>query len=66
MVQSFKIQGFPYPEYTRKRILLDARAAMLEDMEIELLELTNKVEEYIQNLEDARMRRLLTFHLWMN
>lgn len=60
-MQSFKIEGFPYPEYTRKRTALNARAAILQDMEIELLELTNNVEEYIQNLDDARMRRLLTF-----
>ncbi len=60
-IQTFKIQGFPYPEYTRKKTALSARAAILEDMEMELLELTNKVEEYIQSIDDARMRRLLTF-----
>jgi len=60
-IQNFKIQGFPYPEYTKKRTSLMTRTAILTDMEMELLELTNKVEEYIQGIDDARMRRLLTF-----
>ena len=60
-IQNFKIQGFPYPEYTKKRTALMTRTAILTDMEMELLELTNKVEEYIQGIDDSRIRRILRF-----
>ena len=36
-LQSFKIEGFPYPEYSRKKTLLYARKATLSELEMELL-----------------------------
>ena len=43
-LQSFKIEGFPYPEYSRKKTLLYARKATLSELEMELLETLNDVE----------------------
>ena len=59
--QHFKITGFPYPEYSRKKTALYLYRAQLENAELELLELTNAVEEYIQSLTDSRIRRILRF-----
>lgn len=58
-IQHFKISGFPYPEYSRKKTALYLYKAQLEYTELELLELTNEVEDYIQSLSDSRMRRIL-------
>lgn len=58
--QHFKIEGFPFPEYNRKKTLLYARKATLASLEMELLETLNQVEEFIAGLEDSRMRRIIT------
>lgn len=58
-LQSFKIEGFPYPEYSRKKTLLYARKATLAGLEMELLETLNQVEEFIVSLDDSRMRRII-------
>lgn len=54
--QHFVVEGFPVPEYNRKMMLLRSRKAMLEELEAELLELTNQVEEYIGNIEKSELR----------
>ena len=59
-IQHFKIEGFPYPEYSRKKSLLYARKATLANLELELLETLNQVEEFIASVEDSRMRRIIT------
>ena len=58
-IQHFKISGFPYPEYSRKKTALYLYKAQLENAELELLELTNEVEDYIQSLDDSRIRRIM-------
>lgn len=58
-IQHFKIEGFPYPEYSRKKTLLYARKATLASLEMELLETLNQVEEFIASVEDSRMRRII-------
>lgn len=58
-IQHFKIEGFPYPEYSRKKTLLYARKATLAGLEMELLETLNQVEEFIVSLDDSRMRRII-------
>lgn len=58
--QHFKIEGFPYPEYSRKKTLLYARKATLASLEMELLETLNQVEEFIASVDDSRMRRIIT------
>lgn len=59
-IQHFKIEGFPYPEYSRKKSLLYARKATLANLELELLETLNQVEEFITSVDDSRMRRIIT------
>ena len=59
-IQHFKIEGFPYPEYNRKKTLLYARKATLASLEMELMETLNQVEEFIASVEDSRMRRIIT------
>ena len=61
--QPFKIEGFPYPEYTRKRTLLFARKATLSELEMELLETLNEVEEFIASINDSHMRRIVTLRV---
>ena len=64
--QHFKIEGFPYPEYSRKKTLLYARKATLASLEMELLEMLNQVEEFIASLDDSRMRRIITLRFIEN
>lgn len=59
-IQHFEIEGFPYPEYSRKKTLLYARKATLASLEMELLETLNQVEEFIASVDDSRMRRIIT------
>lgn len=59
-IQHFKIEGFPYPEYSRKKTLLYARKATLASLELELMEMLNQVEEFIASVDDSRMRRIIT------
>ena len=59
-IQHFRIEGFPYPEYSRKKSLLYARKATLANLEMELLETLNQVEEFIASVNDSRMRRIIT------
>ena len=62
-LQSFKIEGFPYPEYSRKKTLLYARKATLSELEMELLETLNKVEEFITNISDSHIRRIVNLRV---
>lgn len=55
-IQHYVIEGFPLPEYSRKKRLLRTRKALLEEKEAELLELTNQAEEYIQGIEKSELR----------
>ena len=54
-----KIQGFPFPEYDKKRKTLKNYKLRLELADQELLELLNEVEEYIENIENSRIRRIM-------
>lgn len=65
-LQSFKIEGFPYPEYSRKKTLLYSRKATLTNLELELLETLNKVEEFIANVGDSRIRRIINLRFIEN
>lgn len=65
-IQHFKIEGFPHPEYSRKKTLLYARKATLASLEMELLETLNQVEEFISSVDDSKMRRILTMRFIEN
>ena len=62
-IQSFKIEGFPYPEYSRKKTLLYARKATLSELEMELLETLNEVEKFIASVKDSHMRRIISLRV---
>lgn len=62
-LQSFKIEGFPYPEYSRKKTLLYARKATLSELEMELLETLNEVEVFIASVKDSHMRRIISLRI---
>jgi hypothetical protein len=62
-IQHFVIEGFPYPEYSKKKTLLRIRQANLEASEMALLEMLNQVEEFIQSLSDSRIRRIIRFRI---
>ena len=62
-LQSFKIEGFPYPEYSRKKTLLYARKATLSELEMELLETLNDVEIFIAGIKDSHIRRIVNLRV---
>ena len=59
-IQHFKIEGFPYPEYSKKKTLLLTRKSILVQLESELDEQINEVENFISTVSDSKMRRILT------
>lgn len=65
-LQPFNIEGFPYPEYSRKKTLLHSRKAALVNLEMELLETLSKVEEFIASIDDSRMRRIINLRFVEN
>ena len=62
-LQSFKIEGFPYPEYSRKKTLLNMRKATLCELEMELLETLNQVEKFIASIKDSHIRRIVNLRV---
>lgn len=62
-LQSFRIEGFPYPEYSRKKTLLYARKVTLSELEMELLETLNKVEKFIASISDSHIRRIVNLRV---
>lgn len=65
-IQHFRIEGFPYHEYSRKKSLLYVRKATLVNLELELTETLNQVEEFIAGVEDSRIRRIITLRFIEN
>ena len=61
-IQNYKIQGFPYPEYSRKKTRLYLNKAQLENAELELLETLGQVEEYIQSINSSVTRRIFRMY----
>lgn len=61
--QSFKIEGFPYPQYSRKKTLLCERKTTLIELEMELLETLNRVEEFIASVKDSHVRRIINLRV---
>lgn len=59
--QTFEIEGIPYMEYSKKRTRVFLYKAQLEYAEGELLEVLTKVEEYIQSIDNGRIRRIIRY-----
>lgn len=60
-IGSIRIEGFPYPRYDEKLEKLYCYKEQLEKAELKAVELTNKVEEYINSIADSRMRRIIRY-----
>lgn len=60
-VSTVKIKGFPYPEYSKARTSLIIRKEKLVDLNSKLLEVINEVDDYINDLEGSRIRRILRY-----
>lgn len=60
-IKTVKVEGFPHPDYERKRALLRRYKAKLKLFEEDLLEKQIEVEEYIQSIEDSRIRRIMRY-----
>lgn len=59
-IQGFKIEGFPVPAFERRKRILRKKMDRLIDKENELLELTESIEIFIDNIPVSRDRRI--FH----
>lgn len=60
-IQHFEIEGFPYPAYSQKKTRLYAYKAILESTELELNDKVKEVEEFINTIDDSRMRRIIRY-----
>lgn len=58
--QHFVIEGFPYPEYSRKRTLLLVRQRQQIDVKEKIDTQINLIEQCINQIDNSRMRRLIT------
>ena len=54
--QHFVVEGFPVPEYGRKKKQLKVRRDKETQMESELFELINRVEDYINSITSSELR----------
>lgn len=56
------VTGFPYREYGRTKLSLEAKKKILQEEEQELLELSCDVEEYISGIKDIEVRNILSLY----
>jgi hypothetical protein len=59
--QHFLIEGFPYPLYSKKKTQLQMRKMALEEIKKTILEQITIAEKLINEQENSRIRRLLTY-----
>ena len=59
-IQHFTIQGFPDPEYRKKKALLRNREIILNALKSEIEETVNDVQVYINSIEDSHTRRIVS------
>ena len=64
--QHFKVEGIPSGILKRKQELLERRRTHLQREELELLELTNEAEEYIQSIPSYELRNMFDFYYLQN
>lgn len=55
-LRTVKIQGRPNMYIVRKQNVLEKKLARLTQLEIDLLELQNKAEEYIESIDKSELR----------
>lgn len=59
--QHFVIEGFPYPEYSKKKTMLMLRKAHQEELLEKIEEQITYVEQYINQIHSSSMRRMITY-----
>lgn len=59
-IQHFTIEGIAVPEYAKKQRILLSRKLRLQQMENELDVMVGEVEEFILDIPDSRIRRIIT------
>ena len=59
-LKTFHIEGFPVADEDETRYLLNKNIRLLSQREHEIKEKTVQVEEYLNTINDSRMRRMIT------
>jgi hypothetical protein len=60
-IRTVKISGFPQTEYNKRRTLLQGRIVAREKHKTKLLELENIIDEFINSIDDARVRMIVRY-----
>jgi len=60
-IQIFKIEGFPYPEYTKTKTRLLERRQLLKIREEQIEEILRQIEVYINTIDNSEVRRIITY-----
>jgi len=60
-IQNFHIEGFPTIEYDKVRFSLQVRKMKLAELEYQLLEVLNDVDDFINSIDDSRMRQIIRY-----
>lgn len=55
-IKTVKVQGYPARERQRRIDLMEQRQAKLQKMEVDLLEMQIKAEQYIESIEKSELR----------
>lgn len=58
-LQTFHIEGFPYPEYDKLIVSLARRRARLYAFEAEQTEKVREIEEFLSGIDDSHIRRII-------
>ena len=62
-IQSYKIEGFPHPQYQKKKALLAARKDTLSELELKILKNLNEIEDFILGITDSHVRRIINLRI---
>lgn len=60
-IRSVKISGFPSNEYSKRRAFLQGRIIARERYKTQQEEIENNIEEYVQSIEDAKIRLIIRY-----
>ena len=63
-LQPFNIEGFPIPEYSRKKTLLIIRKNRLEMLENDLLSTINEIDDFISTISDSQIRQIMRYRIF--
>lgn len=58
-LQTFHIEGFPYPEHDKLIVALMRRRAKLSTFEAAQAEKVGEIEDFLETIEDSHIRRII-------